>query len=185
MAQAAVLGWDVWGVDPALANSTLREPSVSKHMVESMDQLSAGSFDAVLMINVLDQVEHPWQLLADASKRMSKGGTLIIRVPNARLHRIIHQVASKLPVRVRSHLDSMLITHDYGLEPFFLNRMLADAGLGDVKFHSSSLSKEGVYDTKERCRFCKYCVGVLVSMFSLVGVGHMVSPSLFVVARKS
>ena len=185
MSQAASSGWDVWGVDPALSKSAWKEPSLSRKMVENMEQLPEISFDSVLIINVLDQVANPWRLLADASGHMHQGGALVIRIPNTRFHRKMLHIATRLPSKIGAFLDSMLITHDYGLEPPFLNRVLSDSGFESICFYPSSLSKEGVYDRRSDCRFCWHFIKALLSMFSLVGIGHLVSPSLFIVARKS
>ncbi len=67
-------------LDPQLAHQT-GLTLVESTIEQAWPQLSRESFDVITMINVLEHVWEPQQVLNDATARLRPGGTLVVNVP--------------------------------------------------------------------------------------------------------
>jgi len=66
-------------VDAASVTATR---SYYKRIEESIDHFRGCTFDVVVLLDVLEHVEHPRALLADAASLLRPGGSVLISVPN-------------------------------------------------------------------------------------------------------
>ena len=186
ISMAAQAGWNVWGVDPSLERESWAFEMVRERIVPVLDMLPPNlRFQAVCCLNVLDQVHHSWGFLKPVYDRMTQGSLLVIRLPNCRLHRAIHQLANPLPPLVRRHLLSNAVMHEYGMEPVFLRRMLVDTGFDHVRMLPSIASLGDVYDQGKQFMFIKRILAPLLYAISrLTGGKLLLTPSIFVIAHK-
>lgn len=63
-----------------------------------------ASFDAVLLIAVLEHTREPWRILAEARRVLTPGGRAIIVVPNDVVMSAGRLVLGKFPIRYPDHL---------------------------------------------------------------------------------
>lgn len=79
-------GWHAIGVEPSeLARSSAPEGVLIVDSLESLPSVWTDSgimFQAITLLNVLEHVRDPLNLLVALRKHMAKGGTIVVRVPN-------------------------------------------------------------------------------------------------------
>jgi 2-polyprenyl-3-methyl-5-hydroxy-6-metoxy-1,4-benzoquinol methylase len=86
LARLAALGWTVEGqeVDEKAWSAARAKYAFQVHLgeLETLD-LATNSFDAVVMNHVIEHVNAPAELLAEARRLLKPGGVLIVVTPNA------------------------------------------------------------------------------------------------------
>jgi len=65
---------------------------------------AAGSFDAVLLVAVLEHTREPWRILAEARRVLAPGGRAIMVVPNDVTMSAGRLALRKFPIRYPDHL---------------------------------------------------------------------------------
>jgi SAM-dependent methyltransferase len=88
------VGFDVFGVEPSLTGSTYAR---SVHGVETFngtveEYLTPGTnrdFDVVALLNVVEHLKNPANILGQVRRVLRGGGILVVVVPDARLHALI------------------------------------------------------------------------------------------------
>ena len=65
---------------------------------------AAESFQAVLLVAVLEHTREPWRLLAEARRVLKPGGTVVIVVPNDWTMSAGRLLLGKFPIRYPDHL---------------------------------------------------------------------------------
>lgn len=65
---------------------------------------AADSFQAVLLVAVLEHTREPWRLLAEARRVLAPGGTVVIVVPNDWTMSAGRLLLGKFPIRYPDHL---------------------------------------------------------------------------------
>lgn len=183
---AAQQGWNVWGVDPALNKESWACEMIRERIVPSLKSLPKNvHFQAVCCINVIDHVKRPWDVLEQISNRMTQDSILVMRIPNCRLHRAVHQVAYYMPAFIRNRLLSLSIMHEYCLEPRFICRLLKDKGFDHVRIIPSVASQGDVYGQGKAFMFSKTLLNrILYSMSRLTKRLTPLSTSVLVIAEK-
>ena len=63
-----------------------------------------GSFEAVLLVAVLEHTREPWRLLAEANRVLRPGGKVVIVVPNDWTMSAGRLLLAKFPIRYPDHL---------------------------------------------------------------------------------
>jgi SAM-dependent methyltransferase len=79
------LGWEVIGIEPSRETADFARQNTGIEVIDGDFEkinLSAESFDAVLMINVLEHLHMPSESLGKVHKILKPSGAVIIRVPN-------------------------------------------------------------------------------------------------------
>lgn len=183
---AAQKGWDVWGVDVSMEAHSWVCEDVRARIMPSLDSLPQDiCFSAVCSINVLDQVHKPWKILKQIAEKMEQGSCFVIRLPNCRLYRIIHQAANMLPSSLGRYLLSWTIMHEYCMESDFLKRFLADAGFEHVSMIDSIASSGDVYGQGSVfLLFKRFLSFVLLSLYRLSCGKILLTPSVLVIAYR-
>ncbi len=186
LSMAAQAGWDVWGVDPSMEKESWACELARGRIAPALSALPPDiRFRAVCCVNVLDQIHNPWDILKQINGRMAQDSCLVIRLPNCRLHRAVHQVANFLPSLIRNSLLSWSIMHEYSLEPVFLCRMLKDAGFNHRRIMVSVASSGDVYSQGKFFMFFKRVLAFLLRFMSRLSGGKLLlTPSVLVVAHK-
>jgi len=116
---------------------------------------------------------------------MQRNSCLVIRLPNCRLHRIIQQFANIFPSSIRIRMSSLLIMHEYSLEPIFLRRVLRDAGFDSVCMATSVSSAGDMYDQGKWFPVFKRILSFLSLVMSWMTGGKLLfTPSILVIAYK-
>ena len=65
---------------------------------------ASASFDAVLLVAVLEHTREPWRLLAEARRVLTPGGRAIVVVPNDITMSLGRLLLGKFPIRYPDHL---------------------------------------------------------------------------------
>lgn len=179
-------GWEVWGVDVSMEAHSWACEDVRARIMPSLDSLPQDiRFSAVACINVLDQVHQPWKILVQIAEKMEQGACFVMRLPNCRLHRIIHQAANMLPSSLGRYLLSRSIMHEYCMERDFLKRFLADTGFEYVDMVDSIASSGDVYGQGSMfLLFKRFLYFVLLSLYRLSRGKILLTPSVLVIAYK-
>jgi 2-polyprenyl-3-methyl-5-hydroxy-6-metoxy-1,4-benzoquinol methylase len=82
---AARQGWEAVGldIDPGAVAAACKAPGVQARVGELTEQaFPTGSFDAVVMNNVIEHVHNPVELIAECRRVLAPGGRLVVVTPN-------------------------------------------------------------------------------------------------------
>lgn len=186
MAMAAARGWVVWGLEPAMQAHSWVANGMRGRIVTTPAELPDIAFDAVSMINVLDQIAEPWLLLRHLAGRMSRGAVFVARLPNAHLHRLWHRGASLLPGPLALRLQAMATGHDFAMEKAFLLRLMAESGLEHMRVLPSRLSRGDVYGQGVGFAVCKRAIApFLLGASMLTRKRWPYTPSILIAAKRA
>ena len=82
---ARQLGWEAWGVEPSPGARAFVEPRAAHFVTATLEELAeTAPFDAITLWDVLEHLERPDQELDQLKAFLKPGGTLLLRVPDAR-----------------------------------------------------------------------------------------------------
>lgn len=70
---------ELWAVEPAAGPELL---AIARAVHERVEDVEAVGFDAALLLDVLEHVAEPAELLDHVARRVRPGGTLLVSVPN-------------------------------------------------------------------------------------------------------
>jgi SAM-dependent methyltransferase len=73
--------WDTYGVEPSTKAARYAIDNFSIRII-GHQQPSSGAFDAITLLNVLEHVKEPEELINTVHFAMRKHGALVVRVPN-------------------------------------------------------------------------------------------------------
>lgn len=122
----AAAGWDVLGLDPALAG-TVEEAAPPGRLVLSPQRLETlpdtQPFDLITLWDVVEHVERPDRLVADAARLLAPDGLLVVETGN-------YQSTGRI---LNDAWWNYQVDHRWYLAPPQLRRMLDDAGLARVE----------------------------------------------------
>ncbi|MDR2633863.1 MAG: class I SAM-dependent methyltransferase [Treponema sp.] len=81
--EAAKLGWDVQGIDPSVYLSE-KAKKAGLPVVQGIFPHAAcpGPYDAIFLIDVIEHMEHPLDLLSALSGYLDKAGIIVLVTPN-------------------------------------------------------------------------------------------------------
>lgn len=97
-------GFSVFGVEPSPKNSEFaRSANAIDSYTGTIEEFLAAptrrDFDVITVLNVIEHVPDPKQVLAGLRELLVEGGLLILAVPDARLHALIGRTREKLGFR--------------------------------------------------------------------------------------
>lgn len=125
--QMAKQGWDVVGLDPALASPVDEVLGSGRMRLQNLglsDLPAEQLFDVITMWDVVEHVERPDLLIQAAVARLAPGGALIAETGN-------YQSAGR--VNSRGKWWNYQIDHRWYFAPPQLKSMLTEAGLGRIE----------------------------------------------------
>ena len=127
LAQARQAGWQVTGLEPNEPARAEASARVGQPVLEpaALAGLSAGSADVITLWHVLEHVHALQQTLAELTRVLAPGGTLLIAVPNPDSLDAQHYRAGWAAYDVPRHL--------YHFVPATMRRLLAGHGLEVVE----------------------------------------------------
>ena len=134
LALARGRGWRAEGVElnPSTAAFARERAGVPVHGVNAEQLPSLGRrFDAVTLIDVLEHIPHPVELLGSIQQVMTPGAWLVVKVPNGRAQRVKEAMRERLVPRYRATLADNLV-HVNHFSPGALRLALARAGFDSV-----------------------------------------------------
>jgi 2-polyprenyl-3-methyl-5-hydroxy-6-metoxy-1,4-benzoquinol methylase len=83
MKTARQKGWNTYGVEPSMVARQNADPSISQYILSSLDDVpSDHHFDAITAWHVLEHVEALNETIEALKRKLNKGGTIFIAVPN-------------------------------------------------------------------------------------------------------
>lgn len=186
MKMAMKRGWDVYGVEPQMADDTWAHQGMREKIVPTLALAArAAPYDAVTLINVIDQVAEPWKMLAETSRLLRNGGHIVIRLPNFALHRQLHKLAAWLPSCWEHRLLSQLIVHEFGMRIPMLKAMFHRNGFADVRTYPSFPSG-GHYQGKAGSRYVRQGLARIGAACHGLSLGYvLLTPSLLLTATRN
>lgn len=126
--------------ESAAALAAQKIDSVKNIDIESHNDLAElGKFDLILLLDVLEHLRDPWELLKKlVDNNLSVGGTVITSIPNARNHALFFQLLSGN----FEYSDSGILdkTHLRFFTKKSMRKMIEDSGLSIVKCKPTNLS---------------------------------------------
>jgi 2-polyprenyl-3-methyl-5-hydroxy-6-metoxy-1,4-benzoquinol methylase len=114
--------------DPQEAELAHRISGAPVHLISELRRLPAGSYDAITLLNVLEHVNRPVELLSDLRRLLKPGGPLAVVVPNNELAflRLRHGLGRQ-PASLWAH------EHLNHFRPDTLRALLEKTGFGSTR----------------------------------------------------
>jgi 2-polyprenyl-3-methyl-5-hydroxy-6-metoxy-1,4-benzoquinol methylase len=148
--------------DPHEAELAKRISGAPVHLISELAGLPAGSYDAITLLNVLEHVNEPVELLGKLRRLLRKGGALIIVVPNYEM--AFARLRMGIGARQASFAAGEHINH---FRPASLRRMLERAGFSNM--HLVAAQPAGTYGSMSRppwAQYAKHCVYLALDMLT-------------------
>lgn len=120
-------GWDVIGLDPAILSSVIEQKSAGCLRLQPgsiADLNQYDFFDVVTLWDVVEHVEKPAQLIAEAATRVAPGGSMVVETGN-------YQSAGR--VQSQGTWWNYQVDHRWYLAPPQLSALLTAAGLHNIE----------------------------------------------------
>lgn len=170
---------------PACADHIEKQHGVKvvRAMIETA-RLEPSTFDAVTMIDVLDQSQDPRRNVKTAASLLSPGGILFIRVRNGSLHAPITRLirAFHIPLPSPAWLP---ILHVWGLAPASLVMLCRQAGLVPLRPRNGPWAAASTYGGGWRVALLKNAVFYASEAARWASRGRFLfGPSISIIARK-
>jgi len=152
---------------------------------------SSGSFDVVILWNVLDEVPSPTELLEEIYRIIRPGGVVIVRVRNASFHIPAHRI-----IRFMSCFSSGISSWDPSVIHLFsfsskdLRKLFSKTGFKDYNINNAKMTWTKMNDDERSSFIGKTLIMKLIqtfcSFFYCLSFGKLVlGPSIFLRATKS
>jgi len=74
--------WDAWGVEPNDQARSIANLNGSTRVVDSLDTLAPGQYDAITLWHVLEHIPDLEHMMTELLARLSPAGFLFVAVPN-------------------------------------------------------------------------------------------------------
>lgn len=178
-------GIKVTGVE--FADSAQRVKFKGRLYVSRMEDLEipSVSFDAVLLLNVIEHLADPVEVLKKISKMLTPEGVLLLRHPNSDLFfskpylylieypkYLLHRWLLWHNKKTRFTLVGFQNQHLYYFNRSSVSRMLADAGL-EVKYFSTvdPYNRSRISHGFKKGRLIEACVATLRHIMGFIGLG--------------
>lgn len=131
-------GWEAEGVDvdpQAIKNAKLKGLNVRLGQIEEMEY-PANSFDAVIMVHVIEHIHDPRRLLQECHRVLKPGGQLSLVTPNAAsfLHKVFKR--SWFPLEPPRHL------HIFTLDA--IKKLLEESGFENAHAFTTIRDADGL-----------------------------------------
>ena len=188
LAAARDAGWEFEGLDvnPRAAEFACRMGF--RVTVGELDDLAGRRFDAIAIWNTFEQLPDPRAAAVSARRLLSSGGTLAIRVPNgqayASLRRALRGRLGPIARGVLAHDNLLAFPYRHGFTTSSLERLLTDAGFGNVRFHGDALVPIGDRWTRRWAQVEEQLVKALLRQVARSSrLGQRYSPWLEAYAR--
>jgi 2-polyprenyl-3-methyl-5-hydroxy-6-metoxy-1,4-benzoquinol methylase len=135
-------GFSVYGVEPSPKNSEFaRSANEIDCYTGSIEEFLAAptrrNFDVVTILNVIEHVSDPKQVLIDLRELMVEGGLLILGVPDSRFHALVGKTRQKLGFA----------------DPFWMNTRKHPLVGFDPPAHLCSFEPKTISQLAEKCGF--------------------------------
>lgn len=182
---AAGRGWIAVGIDPLADPVDTARARLLRARFPSAD-LGASRFDLVTFFNSLNYLEDPLEALRETRRLLHPGGLIVIRVPNASLHRAILALARRLDgiPAAAAWLGRLPVLHPRSFSPRSLGLLLRRSGFHEVRVEASASSDGDPYETGPASWALKAIVGrAAVTIARLSGERIVWTPSLFATGR--
>lgn len=142
ISRVANTGWRLYGIDSSISGiewARRTYPQVEFVHGDAMraltGELTAGSFDAVISVEVIEHTYDPRDMLTNLRSLLKPGGTLVLTTP---YHGYLKSLAIAITGKADSHYSPLW---DGGHIKFWSHRTLAavlrECGFGDLRFADS------------------------------------------------
>ncbi len=130
--EAAKMGWQVTGIDPAewaIAIARQRVPA-GRFFTNTIEtaELTDLPFDVITLWDVLEHVDHPRDVLGRLTQWLAPGGHLYLNLPN---------IDSLIARGMRTHWPMLLREHLWYFSPQTITRLLQDYGYRVIRIRSN------------------------------------------------
>lgn len=147
--EALARGWEAKGIDPSRESIDYLQATLGDVGVPGTldDFQPCERYDVITMINVLDHLIDPWKGVIKAAALLKTGGLIYARVPNGRFHINLFRLMQTLGLGDK--VGRVVVFHNYAMSATWLERMLADQGLGAIAIRNAGLSEFNGYRRRE------------------------------------
>jgi 2-polyprenyl-3-methyl-5-hydroxy-6-metoxy-1,4-benzoquinol methylase len=147
--EALARGWEAKGIDPSRESIDYLQATLGDVGVPgTLDDFEPGErYDVITMINVLDHLIDPWKGVIKAAALLKTGGLIYVRVPNGRFHMNLFRLMQAWGLGDKA--GRVVVFHNYAMSAAWLERMLADQGLGAIAIRNAGLSEFNGYRRRE------------------------------------
>lgn len=138
--EAQECGWQVFGVDPSEKSVAQARALVGENVLCGTlhDVPSDQRFDAITLINVLDDMVNAWIQLEKLHDLLAPEGIIYLRFPNGSFHSSVVRMARML---FRTQLmNPFVVFHVYAITPRTIGRWLGDKGFSPIRISNAPLT---------------------------------------------
>lgn len=138
--EAKECGWRVFGVDPSEKSVAQARSLVGEGVLcGTLDDVPSDQrFDAITMINVLDDMVDAWVQLDKLHDLLAPQGIIYLRFPNGSFHSSVVRISRML---LRTQLfNPLVVFHMYAITPRTIGRWLGDTGFSPIRISNAPLT---------------------------------------------
>jgi len=186
LVMAEGMGKVSWGVELGMNDGAWAYESVRSQIFESLEAMPKDlKVDVVTLVNVLDQVPQPWDMLASIKEKLREGGMVVIRIPNFTVHGSIHRLAAMMPDKIARRIMALSVMHQFAFGREALNRIFDDQGYTHIRYFVSVSSQGDAYNQGLFYQLGKRVMVPLAKLISALSMQRfLIAPSILVVAEK-
>jgi SAM-dependent methyltransferase len=177
--RARARGWRTTGVEPSPTSSALARERFQLNVRTGFldERFKDGSFDAVTMLDVLEHVGRPHELLRQIERVLRPGGHALIKVPNVRYVLAKYRMLRRIPGLIVDAFDAREHLVHYSEQT--LTRLLCSAGF-DVVALTAPLPIQSGGIARRAVRW----LGWRFARREPQGVRSLLAPDLLAIARR-
>ena len=138
--EAQGCGWRVSGVDLSEKSVRYARSLVGENVLRgTLDDVPKNQrFDAITLINVVDDMVDAWAQLEKLHDLLAPEGILYLRFPNGSFHSSVVRMSRSFFRTQRMH--PFVIFHRYALTPRTIGRWLSDTGFAPIRISNAPLT---------------------------------------------
>jgi len=186
---AKKFGWKSYGVE---ISNALSQKAKEQYKIEVVNStlVKAGFkdnyFDAITLIDVIDQLENPVEDLREIIRILKQGGVVVLRLRNSLYHVNFQIFLKKI---FGNFVKNMFVIHEYSFAASKIKKMLAKIKFVEIKINNSPFTRESSYSqfklSKIFVSYFKTMLYYIIQVIYFVSFKKLfLSPSLIVYAKK-
>lgn len=185
-------GFEVYGVEPSIKNSgfareTNQIPTFTGTVEAFLSKPNVQRFDVITVLNVLEHLRDPKQVVCRLRERMAEEGVLVVVVPDARFHAVVGRIRAKIGCPDPFWIKKRVLVgfdppqHLCSFEPLTIRRLLEECGFRQLSVQNAPI----IFNRSLARDIAKLCVHALGGFLCRISLGRLVvGYSTLIIARK-